>query len=127
MHRTPSWRNFLYVCLYIKKKDTQDQIPPCRTVILFAGYSVRKGPFKIQGTKKAMEGSGENRHYLENPVSSLTDQNSFSTSFSLFNSPVPCRHILTFSGKKQNNLKENGGKCSSTHHREATHTHAVIS
>lgn len=127
MHRNTILEKLLVCMLIHKKKDTQDQIPPCRTVILFAGYSVRKGPFKIQGTKKAMEGSGENRHYLENPVSSLTDQNSFSTSFSLFNSPVPCRHILTFSGKKQNNLKENGGKCSSIHHREATHTHAVIS
>lgn len=56
MHRTLSWRNCLYV--YVKK-NSLDQIPPCHTVILFAGYSVRKGPYKIQGTKKAMEGSWE--------------------------------------------------------------------
>lgn len=73
----------VYVC---EKKSSQDQIPPCHTVILLAGYSLRKGPFKIQGTK--MEGSGENRHYPENPVSGLTVQNSFSSSFNLFNSPV---------------------------------------
>lgn len=108
------------------KKTSQDQIPPCHTVILFAGSSVGKGPFKIQGTKKAMEGSGENRHYLENPVSSLNEQNSFSSSFSLFSSPVPFRHILTSSGKKQNNLKENGGKCSNIHHREVTHMLAYL-
>lgn len=74
-----------------------------------------------------MEGSGENRHFLENPDYSLPVQNSFSSSFSLFNSPVPFRHILTSSGKKQNNLKENGGKCSNiiTERPHTPHTYTL--
>lgn len=123
-HRTLPWRNCSYK--YVKKPlSGSDSSPSC--CHSFCRVQCEERTIKIQGTKKAMEGSGENRHYLENPVSSLTGQNSFSSSFSLFNSPVPFKHILTSSGKKQNNLKENGGKRSNIHHREATHIHAIRS
>lgn len=50
MHRTLSWRNCSYI--YMLKNPSQDQIPPCHAVILFAGYSVRKGPSKSKVQKK---------------------------------------------------------------------------
>lgn len=50
-----------------KKKGSQDHLLPCCIVILFAGDSVEKGPFKTQGTKETRGRSGKNRHHLENP------------------------------------------------------------
>lgn len=79
--------------------------------------------FRVQN--KSKEKIWERHILYKNPVSTLTEQNSFSTcQFSQQSSAFQTHsHLLL---EEADHLKEMGGKCSSIHHIEATHTYCPI-
>lgn len=59
MHRTPPWRNFLYVCLYINKKTLRIRFLPVAPSFYLQGTVWRKDHSKSKVQKKQWKDLGK--------------------------------------------------------------------